>query len=205
MISFSDQTFQFSSAIISVRDFQLFLCDLHTSWVFKTENKEMLNHCYELSGLSSQLERAKTDIHSLDIYWNHHYLNSCRKSCKRQQWKQTNKQTNNILNIIYLGLALKVSTADCRELDFLPPMENKALSGHVIRTVPVTCEGSCMAQCFSEERCVSYNLGPFLNGNHACELSHSDHILHHEDLKEIRGYLFRPTKVSLHLDYKHAV
>ena len=93
-----------------------------------------------------------------------------------------------------------IKTADCRELDFLPPIENKALSGHVIRTVHVTSEGSCMAQCFSEERCVSYNLGPFKNEKHACELSHSDHILHDEDLEERQGYLFRPTKV-LHLSF----
>ena len=143
-----------------------------------------------ITSLSSQSERAKIDIH--------YYITVLDKVANDNN--ETNKQTNNILNIIYLGFALKVSTADCRELDFLPPIENKALSGHVIRTVPVTSEGSCMAQCFSEERCVSYNLGPFLNGKHACELSHSDHILHHEDLKVTPGYLFRPTKVSLHLD-----
>ena len=57
-----------------------------------------------------------------------------------------------------------------------------------------------MAQCFSEERCVSYNLGAFKNEKHACELSHSDHILHDEDLEERQGYLFRPTKV-LHLSF----
>ena len=138
------------------------------------------------------------DIHHLKI---HYYINSYRKSFKWQRRKkQRNKNTNNILNIIYLGFALKVSTADCRELDFLPPIENKALSGHVIRTVHVTSEGSCMAQCFSEERCVSYNLGPFKNEKHACELSNSDHTLHDEDLKERQGYLFRPTKVPVHLD-----
>ena len=87
------------------------------------------------------------------------------------------------------------SIANCRELDFLPPIENKALKGHVIRTIAVTCEGVCMAECFSEERCVSYNLGPFKEGKHRCELSNSDNVLHPKHLEEKPGYLFRTAMV----------
>ena len=42
------QTFQISSAIISVRDFHLFLCVFLTSCVFRTENKEIISHFLKL-------------------------------------------------------------------------------------------------------------------------------------------------------------
>ena len=60
----------------------------------------------------------------------------------------------------------------------------------------VTSEGGCVDECFSEDRCVSYNLGPFQGGFHICELSDSNDVLHPEDLQQQHGYLLRAVKVK---------
>lgn len=60
-----------------------------------------------------------------------------------------------------------------------PVLERKALQDHVITSLMVKRESSCLAHCYEEQNCISYNLGPALvNGSHQCELSNSDHLQH---------------------------
>ena len=84
---------------------------------------------------------------------------------------------------------------DCRSLLFLPPISTRALEKHVIKSVNVTREDSCMVQCFGEKRCVSYNIGPIEDGFHQCELSDSDHVQDPQDMKDKPGFSYVTTKV----------
>ena len=84
----------------------------------------------------------------------------------------------------------------CKTLEFQSHVSQKALKGHVIKSVQVTSDGSCMDECFAETRCASYNLGPFQGDLRICELSDSNDVLHPEDLQQQHGYLFRAVKVK---------
>ena len=75
-------------------------------------------------------------------------------------------------------------------------MQGKRLTKHVIRSVGVESASSCEIECFLEEFCVSYNLGPFQHGRHVCELSNSDAIRHPVDLVPDPAYNYRESVVS---------
>ena len=83
----------------------------------------------------------------------------------------------------------------CRQVHFLYPVDGKALVGHVIKTVEVNTDDHCEIMCYREHQCLSYNLGPFQNYGHACELSNSDHIRHPDDLVPVPGYIYKGTEV----------
>ena len=75
-------------------------------------------------------------------------------------------------------------------------MQGKRLTKHVIRSIGVQSASGCEIECFLEEFCVSYNLGPFQHGRHVCELSNSDAIRHPLDLVPDPAYNYRETVVS---------
>lgn len=60
----------------------------------------------------------------------------------------------------------------------------------------MTTEANCEVQCYMEERCMSYNLSPLVDGFHLCELSNSDWKLHGKDVMEMQGYALGRTKVN---------
>ena len=60
---------------------------------------------------------------------------------------------------------------ECRIIMFKEPIENKAMTGHVIRTEEVPNEGTCRLMCYAEPNCVSINFGPSEGGKHKCELN----------------------------------
>ena len=86
---------------------------------------------------------------------------------------------------------------ECRNLEFGPFIDGKVLIGHVIDRYNVTSESGCELQCYFNERCVSYNLGPasIHAGSRVCELNNSSLGSHGEEFKTKHGYSFRTTKV----------
>ncbi|KAL9973361.1 hypothetical protein ACROYT_G019811 [Oculina patagonica] len=82
----------------------------------------------------------------------------------------------------------------CRELHYLHPVVDKALLGHVIKTLTVNNGDQCEIRCYGELECLSYNLGPYQVDGHACELSKSDHIRHPDDLVPMPGFIYRGTE-----------
>lgn len=83
----------------------------------------------------------------------------------------------------------------CRQLHFLYSVSDKALVGHVTRSVKVKNADQCEIRCYQELACLSYNLGPYKDNGHACELSNSDHLRHPDDLVPIPGFIYRGTEV----------
>ena len=43
---------------------------------------------------------------------------------------------------------------------------------------------------------MSFNLGPPVDGNHECELSNSDHVMHPNDLEHRAGFVYQSFEVS---------
>ena len=78
-----------------------------------------------------------------------------------------------------------------RILIFKEPVLNKALKGHVIRSVKVTDEGSCRVRCYMEPNCVSVNVGPQVKGSHVCELNNAtDESSSLSALRKKNGYTY---------------
>ena len=94
-----------------------------------------------------------------------------------------------------LMLLLVLFTDVCRQVHFLKRIADKALIGHVIKTIPVETDDHCEIACFRDLMCLSYNIGPKQAGGHQCELSKSDHIRDPADLVPMAGYIYRPTEV----------
>ena len=80
-------------------------------------------------------------------------------------------------------------------LKLKPAQEEIALQGHLLKTITVKIKSACLAQCFMEENCMSYNLGPPVDEHHQCELSNSDHVMHPKDLMKRQGFLYQPFEV----------
>ena len=83
----------------------------------------------------------------------------------------------------------------CREMHFLSSVTDKVLVGHVIRKVKVNIADQCEIRCYEELECLSYNLGPYHDNGHVCELSNSDHLRHPNDLVPMPGFIYRGTEV----------
>ncbi|XP_022804306.1 uncharacterized protein LOC111341579 [Stylophora pistillata] len=82
----------------------------------------------------------------------------------------------------------------CRQVHFLEAIADKALSGHVVKTIPVETDGQCEVACYDDLMCLSYNIGPKQADRHQCELSKSDHIRDPGNLVPMAGYTYRPTE-----------
>ena len=83
-------------------------------------------------------------------------------------------------------------------MQFFSPVAEKALIGHVFKTVQVETGDQCEIRCYGDHQCLSVNLGPYQDYGHACELSKSDHVRHPDDLVPRPGYLYKGTKVMRH-------
>ena len=88
----------------------------------------------------------------------------------------------------------------CRQLHFLQGIPDKALIGHMIKTMPVETDDHCEIACYRDLMCLSYNIGPKQAHGHQCELSKSDHIRDPADLVPMAGYIYRPTEVHNVMD-----
>lgn len=85
----------------------------------------------------------------------------------------------------------------CRNLNLYPVQMGKRLISHMIKNVSVSVIEECSVQCFMENACVSYNLGPQVDGKRWCELSDSDQKRHPNDLVQENGYGYRESKVRV--------
>ena len=74
-----------------------------------------------------------------------------------------------ILHCIYSLMFF--TDGECRIIIFKEPIENKAMTGHVIRSEKVADQGSCRLMCYLEHDCVSINYGPLEGGKYTCELN----------------------------------
>ena len=79
---------------------------------------------------------------------------------------------------------------------FKEPVVNRALEGHVIRTVQVSDDGSCRVKCYLEPNCVSINVGPFDEETQICELNDKTDESHsHLTLAERQGFTYHGVEV----------
>jgi len=85
-----------------------------------------------------------------------------------------------------------------RILIFKEPLSNKALEGHLIRTVKVSDEANCRLKCYLEPNCVSVNVGPMDEGSHICELNNdTDESPSHLALVERQLYTYYAVEVHI--------
>lgn len=93
---------------------------------------------------------------------------------------------------------LSLTVDEHRILVFKEPVQDKALHGHVIRTVQVLNEGSCRVQCYLEPNCVSINVRPLKDGKHQCELNNAtDENQSVDALKPMTGYTYFAIEVEI--------
>ncbi|KXJ05875.1 Techylectin-5B [Exaiptasia diaphana] len=90
-----------------------------------------------------------------------------------------------------------VSKNGCKDLVYLPCVQNKTFRGHVIKSFRILAPGlqECQSRCFKEKMpCVSYNLGPVSGQVTTCELNDLDHLTHPSDLISKEGSQYCPIK-----------
>lgn len=108
-----------------------------------------------------------------------------------------------MLKKTYSTLLLCNLLDNCRHLQFLPPMKDKALQGHVIHTSDVSDLEMCQFKCYLAPSCISLNLGPIrANKKRSCELcdAHGDGNKHSDALNFRKGYLHQGTNVNMYTD-----
>ena len=67
----------------------------------------------------------------------------------------------------------------------------------MIKSMMVTSEIGCEANCFDDDDCMSVNFGPPEDSKNLCELSSSDHDIHPEGLIQQEGFTYKPVWVSV--------
>lgn len=86
----------------------------------------------------------------------------------------------------------------CSFVEVLAVKYDKSLEGHVLTSYPVEKEDDCQLRCFQHRLCVSYNLGPLVEGDiRDCEISKSDEFRDPQNMTNRPNYLYRGLKVHL--------
>ena len=83
---------------------------------------------------------------------------------------------------------------ECRIIEFKEPEENKAMTGHVIKSGEVDNQGSCRLMCYMEPNCVSINFGPSHDGKYTCQLNSATDEDH---LQEKPNFTFLAIEVNI--------
>ena len=80
------------------------------------------------------------------------------------------------------------------------PKPGYRLENHTVRTIEVFDEDLCMAQCYLEPNCVSYNFHTItqLSGTHKCDLNNAT-IEPDKDLVKNESYIYRGAEVRMTL------
>ena len=87
-------------------------------------------------------------------------------------------------------------TENCpRILEFKNSIDGRRLEGHVFKRIGITSPDVWEVNCFIEADCMSFNVGPLQDGEHWCELSDSDHVIHPDDLVYASGMSYNPVVV----------
>ncbi|XP_020915178.2 A disintegrin and metalloproteinase with thrombospondin motifs adt-1-like [Exaiptasia diaphana] len=104
----------------------------------------------------------------------------------------------NVIIILWLSILGQVKGKDgCKDLIYLPCVQNKTFRGHVINSFRILAPGleECQSRCFKEKMpCVSYNLGPVTGHITTCELNDLDHVTHPGDVIPQEGSQYCPLK-----------
>ena len=93
-----------------------------------------------------------------------------------------------------------ISAQECRQLKYSQPVQDRALTNHVIIKINTTREDICNIRCFIEPNCLSFNVGPLGDHQYLCEISDSDEVLNPEDLVQRMEFTYQGTEVFLELD-----
>ena len=80
---------------------------------------------------------------------------------------------------------------------FKEPIENKAMTGHVIRSEEVPNQGTCRLMCYMEPNCVSINFGPSKGGKCKCELNSATDENKLTFLHDKKSYTFLAIEVNV--------
>ncbi|XP_066021204.1 ALK tyrosine kinase receptor-like [Pocillopora verrucosa] len=95
--------------------------------------------------------------------------------------------------LVVLASLIPEGQGNCRNLKFTSfPKPGYRLENHTVRTIQVFDEDLCMAQCYLEPNCVSYNFHTItqLSGTHKCDLNNAT-IEHDKDLVKSESYIYR--------------
>ncbi|XP_066021196.1 uncharacterized protein [Pocillopora verrucosa] len=95
--------------------------------------------------------------------------------------------------LVVLASLIPEGQGNCRNLKFTSfPKPGYRLENHTVRTIEVFDEDLCMAQCYLEPNCVSYNFHMItqLSGTHKCDLNNAT-IEHDKDLVKNESYIYR--------------
>ena len=82
--------------------------------------------------------------------------------------------------------------AACRAVEFVHTLTNRALQGHVLKTVQTSDFDACQLKCYLKDDCVSINF----SSNGKCDLSSLDHTQRPDDLIEEAGTVYSSIEVS---------
>ena len=88
----------------------------------------------------------------------------------------------------------------CRNAIFKEPLkaQDKMLSNHSLGEHLVMTEDQCHIQCYLNNDCVSYNLGPSsIPGSLLCELNNADRYQYPQDYRDEPEYSYRGAMVLL--------
>lgn len=83
------------------------------------------------------------------------------------------KQRNNVARQWPISCVFSPVADKCRRILFNEPIQHKALTGRLIRSIESLDLGSCQEKCYNEPNCVSINVGPLDGGRHKCELNNA--------------------------------
>ena len=86
---------------------------------------------------------------------------------------------------------------ECRQLEYSQPVQDRALTNHVIIKINTTRKDTCIVKCFIEPKCLSFNVGPLDNHQYLCEISDSDDVLYPGHLVQRMGFTYKGTQVCL--------
>ena len=80
---------------------------------------------------------------------------------------------------------------------FKEPIENKAMTGHVIKSEEVPNQGTCRLMCYMEPNCVSINFGLSEPGKYKCELNSASDENKLAFIENRESYIFLAIEVNV--------
>ena len=89
----------------------------------------------------------------------------------------------------------------CNAAPAFPPLDEKSLLGHVMKTYETVDALVCQLRCLRAKFCVSFNLGPLTNSKRSCEISDSDHISSPKAFVTRQGYKYYWIEVNIKSSY----
>ena len=77
-------------------------------------------------------------------------------------------------------------------INFGKEIYGKRLNDNLLKTATVKSEMDCQMECVIHQLCLSYNFGPFRQGNgYSCELNSADRFSKRDDFTTSTGFVYR--------------